>query len=143
MNPMHMRLAVVVPCLDEERHLPALLDSIAGQSRVPDELVVVDDGSTDASVAIATRFAQEHAYARVLPRPPRPPARDRLVAAAELVAVQWAVAQLSEPWDVVGKLDADLVLAPDTLATLEGAFQADAGLGMAGAYLSEPARGGA
>jgi poly-beta-1,6-N-acetyl-D-glucosamine synthase len=143
MKTARMRLAIVVPCLDEERHLPGLLDSIAAQTRAPDQLLVVDDGSTDGSVRIAAEFAREHVYARVLQRPPRRPPRDRLAAAAELVAVQWAVDRLAEPWDVVGKLDADLVLSPDTLAALERAFAADPRLGMAGAYLSERVPGDA
>ena len=138
-----MRLAVVVPCLDEERHLPGLLESISAQTRPPDRLVVVDDGSTDDSVAIAERFARRHEYARVLRRSPRRVGRDRLATAGELVAVQWAVAQLDDDWDVVGKLDADLILPADTFATLVRAFEEDPGLGMAGAFLSEVDRDGA
>jgi biofilm PGA synthesis N-glycosyltransferase PgaC len=143
MTSTAMRLAVVVPCLDEGRHLPGLLESIAAQTRPPDQLLVVDDGSTDDSVAIATRFARVHANARVLRRPPRPAGRDRLAGAAELLAVQWAIAELDDDWDVVGKLDADLILPADTLATLIRAFEADPGLGMAGAFLSEVDSGGA
>jgi len=41
------------------RFLRAQLDSIAAQARPPDELVVCDDGSTDATVAIAEAFARE------------------------------------------------------------------------------------
>ena len=37
---------------DSERWLPATLASIAGQTRPPDELVAVDDGSTDGTVAL-------------------------------------------------------------------------------------------
>lgn len=49
-----MRLSIVVPVLDEARHLPALL---AGLARgCPDvEVVVVDGGSGDGSVEIAAR----------------------------------------------------------------------------------------
>ena len=44
-----MVLAVVVSFLNESKYLPTLLDSIQAQSRPPDELVLVDDGSTDGS----------------------------------------------------------------------------------------------
>jgi len=137
----HTRLALVVPFLNEEEHLGALLRSLTTQTRAPDQLVLVDDGSTDRSGAIAGRFVADHPFARRLSRPPRQVGRDRLAGAPELVAVQWAVEQL-EPWDVVGKLDADLVLAPNTLATLVTAFDADPTLGMAGAYISEIGRDG-
>jgi glycosyltransferase involved in cell wall biosynthesis len=39
-----LRLAVVVPFLDEERHLGVLLSSLEGQRRRPDRLLLVDDG---------------------------------------------------------------------------------------------------
>lgn len=137
----HTRLALVVPFLNEEEHLGALLRSLATQTRAPDQLLLVDDGSTDRSGAIARRFVADHPFARWLSRPPRRVGRDRLAGAPELVAVQWAVEQL-EPWDVLGKLDADLVLAPNTLATLVTAFDDDPTLGMAGAYISEIGRDG-
>ena len=39
------------------RHLREQLDSVAAQSRLPDELVICDDGSTDATRAIIVDFA--------------------------------------------------------------------------------------
>jgi glycosyltransferase involved in cell wall biosynthesis len=46
-------LSVVIPALNEERHLGRLLSDIQCQSRRPDELIVVDAGSSDATVRIA------------------------------------------------------------------------------------------
>jgi glycosyltransferase involved in cell wall biosynthesis len=48
-----MRISVVVPVRDGERHLGAALDSLLAQDRPPDELLVVDDGSADGSAALA------------------------------------------------------------------------------------------
>ena len=42
-----LRLVVVVPFLDEADHLPVFLASIEAQQRPPDELLLIDDGSTD------------------------------------------------------------------------------------------------
>ena len=50
-----MRLSVVIPALNEERHLGQLLSDLQRQSRRPDEIIVVDAGSTDATVDIAKR----------------------------------------------------------------------------------------
>lgn len=46
-------VAVVVPARDEAGSLPLLLDDLAGQTAPAAELVVVDDGSTDATAAVA------------------------------------------------------------------------------------------
>ena len=48
-----MRLSVVIPALNEERHLAQLLSDIQRQSQRPEEVIVVDAGSRDASVRIA------------------------------------------------------------------------------------------
>ena len=127
-----MRLVAVACFLDEERHLPMLLASIAAQERPPDRLLLVDDGSTDGSPALAEAFAREHRYATALRRPVRSVTADRLAEANELRAFTWALETLDEPWDVAGKLDADLRLAPTTLASIEARFTAEPQLGIAG-----------
>jgi dolichyl-phosphate beta-glucosyltransferase len=57
-----VRLSVVVPAYNEESRLPATLERIAEHlagrpNLLPAELVVVDDGSTDATAHVAERFA--------------------------------------------------------------------------------------
>jgi biofilm PGA synthesis N-glycosyltransferase PgaC len=131
-----VRAAVIVCFLDEQAYLPALLESLAAQERRPDQLLLIDDGSGDASAELASQFVQSHPYAQLLSRPRRPPQRDRLVTAAELDAFCWGVEQLREPWDVVAKLDADLWLPPQTVAELLARLEADPQLGIAGAHLS-------
>ena len=131
-----MTFLVIVPFLDEERYLAAMLESLAAQTRPPDRVVLVDDGSTDRSPQIAHGFAERHAYATVLQRPPRPRERDRLARANELLAFEWGRAAIGGEHDVVVKLDADILLTPRTLEALERAFRADPLLGMAGPYLS-------
>lgn len=50
-------VSVAVPAQNEEASLGALLESLCGQTRPPDEIVVADGGSTDATVAEGRRFA--------------------------------------------------------------------------------------
>ena len=106
-----MTFALVACFLDEEAHLPRFLASVAAQTRRPDRLVLVDDGSSDASVRIAEAFADAHPYATVLRRPRRAAARDRLAQAPELQAFTWAVGQLDATYDVIAKVDAALAEA--------------------------------
>jgi glycosyltransferase involved in cell wall biosynthesis len=128
-----MRLAIIVPFKDEERHLPSLLASLAGQTRPPDALVLVDDGSTDSSGRQADAFAREHDRVRVYHRPvPSRAGRDRLAAAPELRAFLWALERLDGDYDIVAKLDADLRLRPETLQQVLASFRADPRLGIAG-----------
>ena len=51
------RLAVVIPCYNHEQYIRKAVDSCLGQTRPPDRIVVIDDGSTDASVEILQAYA--------------------------------------------------------------------------------------
>jgi len=54
-------VSLVMTVLDEAGSLPALLKSILAQERRPDEVVIVDGGSSDRTVALARDFAQRAA----------------------------------------------------------------------------------
>ncbi|MBM7171605.1 CDP-glycerol glycerophosphotransferase family protein [Streptomyces sp. G44] len=54
---MQPRLSVVVPVYNVELYLDECLESLAAQTFTDFEVVMVDDGSTDGSAAIAGRFA--------------------------------------------------------------------------------------
>ncbi len=55
-----LTVAVVIPCRNEAATTEALLDAIAGQTRLPDDVVVVDDGSTDETVKRVEGWAAQH-----------------------------------------------------------------------------------
>jgi hypothetical protein len=131
-----VRLAVIVCFLNEAQHLPKLLHSIERQERLPDELLLVDDGSTDESARLAQDFAARREWVRALQRPKRPTERDRLGTAAELRAFQWGVEQLSETPGVVVKMDGDLELSADLMAAAMRKFENEPALGITGAFLS-------
>lgn len=131
-----MRLAIVVPFLNEERVLPIFLQSVAEQTRRPDVLVLVDDGSSDTSSEQADAFARAHDFARVLHRVPRANERDRLATAAELRAFHAGVAELEAGFDVVAKMDADLRLSPRHVEAVLETLSRDPTVGVAGGFLS-------
>jgi glycosyltransferase involved in cell wall biosynthesis len=138
-----MRLSVVICFLDEGDYLRRTLASVEAQSRTPDQLLLVDDGSSDGSGTLAEDFAAHHAWARSVRRPPRPQQRDRLADAAEMRAFNWAVEQLEPGWEIVGKLDADMELSPEVFAAVEREFESDGRLGMTGPFIAEAGPDGA
>jgi GT2 family glycosyltransferase len=92
-----------------------------------DELVVVDDGSTDASAAIATA-----AGARVVTQP-----ANRGQAAARNAGVQATTA------DLLLFVDADVVVAPDVVERVRAAFAAEREMAaLFGSYDDRPRAGG-
>jgi len=97
-------LSVVVITRDEEHNLAECLD------RVPfaDEVVVVDDGSTDATLEIARRYT-DRVFERRLDRFGR--------------QKQFAIEQASRDWILV--LDADERVTPELAASIRAVLDAD------------------
>ncbi|CAM5676530.1 Undecaprenyl-phosphate 4-deoxy-4-formamido-L-arabinose transferase [Streptomyces lavendulae subsp. lavendulae] len=63
---MPPRLSIVVPVYNVELYLDECLESIAAQTFDDFEVVIVDDGSTDASAVIAKNFAERDQRFRVV-----------------------------------------------------------------------------
>lgn len=64
-----IRLSIIIPAHDEEHRLPGTLkaiDAYLAQQSPAVEVLIVENGSSDQTLAIAQEFAQEHPYARVL-----------------------------------------------------------------------------
>jgi glycosyltransferase involved in cell wall biosynthesis len=51
-----MKLTVYIPCYNAAEYLEKSIGSLLGQTRPPDEILIIDDGSTDKSVEIASSF---------------------------------------------------------------------------------------
>jgi glycosyltransferase involved in cell wall biosynthesis len=49
-------VSVVIPVFNEERYVAAAISSVLDQTRPPDEVIVVDDGSADATPAVLASF---------------------------------------------------------------------------------------
>src|SRR5436305_9045125 len=49
-------VSVIMAVRDGERYIAEALESVFAQTRPPDEVIVVDDGSKDGTVGIARRF---------------------------------------------------------------------------------------
>lgn len=55
-EPMGTGISVVMSLYNSELYLDAALGSLAGQTRPADEIILVDDGSTDNSLEVAKRW---------------------------------------------------------------------------------------
>lgn len=77
-----MKVSVIVPVRDEERSIRELLDSLLQQTRPPDEIVIADGGSVDATPQIIEQYISHGAPVRLLRAGPALPGRGRNVGAA-------------------------------------------------------------
>ena len=56
---MQPSVSLVIRCFNEELHIGRLLTGVMRQTLVPTQIIIVDSGSTDATLAIAGRFPVE------------------------------------------------------------------------------------
>jgi glycosyltransferase involved in cell wall biosynthesis len=95
MSEKALTLTIVIPAYNEERQLEACLDSITHQTVMPDEVIVVDNNSSDKTAQIAKSYSfvtllQEKHQGIVF-------ARNRGFNAAKS--------------DLIGRIDADTILS--------------------------------
>ena len=65
-RPHTMKVSVVLPNYNHARWLPAALTALVRQDPAPGEIIVVDDGSTDNSVAIIERFQRQYPFIKLI-----------------------------------------------------------------------------
>ena len=104
-----MTVSVVSTVLNERRELAAFLESLLSQTRLPDEIVILDGGSTDGTAEYLEGLAQEHTRLRVIVDPtcnirhfssPVAHGRNQAIRAAtgEIIAVTDAGCVLERQW---------------------------------------------
>lgn len=60
------RVSVVMTTFNGERFLPEQLDSIVSQTRCPDEIIIVDDFSSDGTWEILENYVERYKYIRII-----------------------------------------------------------------------------
>ncbi|WP_231398421.1 glycosyltransferase family 2 protein [Conexibacter woesei] len=138
-----MSMLIVSPVFNEAKHLDRTAAAIAAQVVKPDRWVIVDDGSSDDTLAIAHRWAEQLDFVTVLQADDGDEGPDRLALAREARAFNQALQHADwRRYDYIGKLDGDVELPPEWFAQLLARMEADPELGIGGGRLIEPSPGG-
>ncbi len=97
-----LNAAVVITVKNDAAGLTAALSSLASQTRVPDEIIVVDGGSTDATPLVLRQFSETLPMLRVLDAPGANIARGRnlgvAAAQSEIIATTDAGCRAHPDW---------------------------------------------
>lgn len=125
MSP-YMKISVVIPARNEEAAIVPLLESLAAQERRPDEVIVVDAGSSDATAAVANKFNAPGFPVKVLRAGEALPGRARNLGLA------------AAAFEIVAMTDSGCVAAPQWLMRLAAPLESAEADYVFGAYRLAP-----
>ncbi|WP_031428041.1 glycosyltransferase family 2 protein [Flavimarina sp. Hel_I_48] len=126
-----MKIAIIIPTYNEENFIAQTLESLVTQQKQPQQIIVVDDNSTDATAQIIKRFSSDYKYIKYLKKDSE---QIHLPGGKVVQAFNFGLQELSTPYDILCKFDGDLVFPPEYLARLSAIFQEDSKVGMAGGF---------
>ncbi len=111
-----LTLSVIIPAYNEQYHLTDCLDAIAKQTEPPNEVIVVNNNSTDKTESVAKSYP----FVRLLKESHQGVAyaRDRGFDTAKS--------------DIIGRIDADTILPPEWVATVKSLLTQNSIAGVTG-----------
>lgn len=125
---------LITPARNEQAYIQKTIDSVASQTIPPIRWIIVNDGSTDSTGAVAKQFSAGHDWIEVIDRP----VRQERDFAAKVHAFNVGLERLKDiNYQIVGCLDADISFEPDHFEFLLGKFAGDPRLGVAGTVFKE------
>ena len=105
-----MKISIIVTVFNEGEAIRTLMDSLCGQTRRPDELIMVDAGSEDDTVAIIREYeGRLPLTVRVIPGCNISEGRNRAIEIAD--------------GELIASTDAGVALSPDWLAEIVAPFE--------------------
>ncbi|WP_420320242.1 glycosyltransferase [Flagellimonas sp.] len=126
-----MRIGIIIPAHNEGAFLKECLDSFVSQTYLPNELIVVDDNSGDATFTIASDYAQKHDWIKIVQRK----STNEHIPGKKVVDTFNFGLKNASAYDLIGKFDADIVLPPNYFETMVNHFQSNWKLGMCSGLL--------
>lgn len=116
-----MLISVIIPVYNIEKYLGECLDSVIKQRYIPDEVILIDDGSTDYSGKICDKYVNEYSYFKVIHR------KNKGVSSARNLGIKMAKG------DYLLFIDGDDILSPYYIEKLvRGIQQSDSDLAICG-----------
>jgi glycosyltransferase involved in cell wall biosynthesis len=126
-----MKYYIVIPSYNEEALIPLTLQSLISQTVLPSKIVVVNDNSTDKTAEVVVAFAKENPFISLVNKTSE---NIHLPGSKVIQAFQKGFETLDDNYDIIVKIDADLIFPPNYFETVIKHFESDPEIGMAGGF---------
>lgn len=126
-----MNLYIIIPAHNEEKFISLTLQSLLDQTSRPQKIVVVNDNSTDATEAIVKEFIKKDSSISLVNTISN---SIHLPGSKVIQAFHKGFETLDANYDIIVKLDADLILPINYFETIITHFKKDQKVGMVGGF---------
>jgi glycosyltransferase involved in cell wall biosynthesis len=126
-----MNYYIVIPAHNEEAFISLTLQSLISQTHLPSKVVVVNDNSTDKTSEIVLAFAKDNPFISLVEKKS---SAIHLPGSKVIQAFQKGFETLDDNYDIIVKLDADLILPNNYFETIVKHFEENPTTGMAGGF---------
>ncbi len=126
-----MNYYIVIPAYNEEAFIALTLQSLISQTVLPKKVVVVNDNSTDKTAEIVLAFAKDNPFITLVNKTSE---AIHLPGSKVIQAFHKGFETLDDDYDVIVKLDGDLIIPNNYFETILNIFKNDPTVGMAGGF---------
>lgn len=126
-----MNIYCVIPTYNEEVFISKTLDSIVSQTLLPKKVVVVNDNSTDGTQNIIDSYTEKYSWISSVYNSSE---NKHFPGSKVIRAFQKGFENLDRTFDIIIKLDADLILPTNYFEKIVETFQSNDRIGMVGGF---------
>jgi len=126
-----MKFCIIIPAHNEEDSIGLTLDSLTKQTLRPQEIIVVNDNSTDKTQMIVQEFEKQFNFIKLINNTS---SNQHLPGTKIINAFYKGYEIANKNFDVICKFDADLIFPLDYLEQLTFHFKKDEKIGMVAGY---------
>lgn len=126
-----MNLYIIIPAHNEEKFIGLTLQSIVNQTTKPQKVVVVNDNSTDTTESIVNEYTQKDSSISLINSVST---ATHLPGSKVIQAFHKGFETVDSNYDIIVKLDADLILPINYFETIISHFKKDQKIGMVGGF---------
>lgn len=126
-----MKYYIIIPTYNEEKFISLTLQSLVEQTVLPSKIVVVNDNSTDKTPKIISEFASAYPFISLVTKKSD---GVHMPGSKVIQAFKEGEKYIDEAYDIIVKVDGDLIFPTNYFETIINHFKSDEQIGMVGGF---------
>ena len=126
-----MKYYIIIPAYNEEAFMALTLQSLVAQTVLPSKIIVVNDNSLDKTAEIVSSFSEKFPFITLVNKKSE---AIHLPGSKVIQAFQEGEKHIDDQYDIIVKVDADLIFPNNYFETIINHFQSDTTIGMVGGF---------